>query len=149
MVGICSTGLEFGTRKAELVWLIRTGLEGGTREAMFGVAGYKPQTRVWHREGPQGSARQWPPLMGDTRTWGHGHGGMGTRGHGDTRGMGTPRDVTPLPLGGKALHGGMWTSHRHVDRKLRGGLGVAGTPDMAPYRLSYTQATTRPLSPLF
>ena len=31
--------LEFGTRKAELVWLIRTGLAVGTREAMFGVAG--------------------------------------------------------------------------------------------------------------
>ena len=41
VVGICSTGLESGTRKAELVWRIRTGLEVGTREAMFGVAGKK------------------------------------------------------------------------------------------------------------
>ena len=49
VVGIRSAGLEFGTRKAELAWLIRTEYEVGTREAMFGVAGAY-RARVGTRE---------------------------------------------------------------------------------------------------
>ena len=110
-----------------------------------------------------------PPSWGHAGMLAGGHGGhgdmgtrghvdMGTRGHGGTRGHvdtgtwargGTPRDVTPLPLRGKTLHGGMWT-HRHVDRKLREAWSSRDAPDMAPYpRLSYTQAATAPASPFF
>ena len=84
------------------------------------------------------------PPHGDTRTWGQvDTRGMGTWGHAG----GTPRDVTPLALEGKTLHGGMG-SHWHVDRNLGKARSSMDTPDMAPYRLSYTQATTRPLPPL-
>ena len=59
--------------------------------------------------------------------------------------METPRDVTPLALGSKTLHGacghtGMWT-HAHVDRSLGKAWNSRDAPPyLLPCPLSYMQA---------